>query len=52
MLAVDPATGAMYTLKPDSVQAALNTLKVSRTHGEQSLVVMLVEELPLNLRIN
>ena len=33
MLAVDPATGAMYTLKPDDVQAALVTLKASRERG-------------------
>lgn len=46
MLAVDPSTGAMYTLKPDAVQAALASLKVSKNHGEQSLTVLLVEELP------
>jgi hypothetical protein len=46
MLAVDPATGAMYTLKPDDVQAALVSLKVSQNHGERSLTVMLVKDVP------
>jgi hypothetical protein len=50
MLAVDPATGAMYTLKPDAVQAALASLKVSQIHGEQSLTVMLIEDLPSEFR--
>jgi hypothetical protein len=50
MLAVDPSTGAMYTLKPDAVQAALASLKVSRNHGEQSLTVLLVQDLPSNTK--
>ena len=50
MLAVDPSTGAMYTLKPDAVQAALASLKVSQNLGEQSLTVMLVEDLPAEIR--
>jgi hypothetical protein len=50
MLAVDPSTGAMYTLKPDKVDAALASLKVSRSDGVRSLTVVLVEEIPANLR--
>jgi hypothetical protein len=50
MLAVDPSTGAMYTLKPDAVQAALTSLKVSRVHGEQSLTVVLVADLSKDVR--
>jgi hypothetical protein len=50
MLAVDPSTGAMYTLKPDKVEAALASLKVTRTGGTQSLTVVLVEEVPATFR--
>jgi hypothetical protein len=44
-LAVDPATGAMYTLKPDKVDAALETLKVTRNGGERTLTVVLTGHL-------
>jgi len=50
MLAVDPATGAMYTLKPGTVQAVLTSIKVSHNHGEQSLTVMLIEDVPEEFR--
>jgi hypothetical protein len=50
MLAVDPSTGATYTLKPDKVDAALASLKVSRRSGTRSLTVVLVEEIPADLR--
>lgn len=46
LLAVDPATGAMYTLKPDAVGATLDALKVSRTDGGQSLTVILLASVP------
>jgi hypothetical protein len=46
MLAVDPSTGAMYTLKPDTVKAALASLKVSQVNGERTLTVMLIEDVP------
>jgi hypothetical protein len=44
-LAVDPSTGAMYTLKPDKVDAALETLKVTRNGGERTLTVVLTGHL-------
>jgi hypothetical protein len=47
LLAVDPATGAMYTLKPDAVGATLDSLKVSRTDDGQSLTVILLASVPL-----
>ena len=50
MLAVDPSTGAMYTLAPKDVQAALSTLKVTRNQGERTITVMLVEDLPVGQR--
>ena len=46
LLAVDPATGAMYTLQPKEVAATLDTLKVARDGREQTLTVLLVEEVP------
>ena len=46
LLAVDPATGAMFTLRPKQVETTLNELKVSRHDGEQTLIVMLVEDVP------
>jgi hypothetical protein len=46
LLAVDPATGAMYTLKPDAVEGALSSLKVSRTEGDRSLTVVLLANVP------
>ena len=50
MLAVDPSTGAMYTLAPKDVQAALSTLKVTHNHGERVLTVMLVGDVPVGVR--
>ena len=50
MLAVDPATGAMFTLNPKEVTATLTTLKVAHNRGEQSLTVVLVEDLPKDVR--
>lgn len=49
LLAVDPATGAMYTLQPKEVSATLDALKVSRQSGGQTLTVVLVEDVPENL---
>jgi hypothetical protein len=46
LLAVDPATGAMYTLRPKEVGATLDALKVQRKGEEQSLTVILVEDVP------
>jgi hypothetical protein len=49
LLAVDPATGAMYTLRPKEVAATLDTLKVAREGREQTLTVLLVEDVPREL---
>jgi hypothetical protein len=49
MLAVDPATGAMYTLRPDKVESTLEALKVSREGGQHTLTVMLVQDLPADI---
>ena len=46
LLAVDPATGAMYTLQPKEVAATLDALKVARDGREQTLTVLLVKEVP------
>jgi hypothetical protein len=50
MLAVDPSTGAMYTLKPNTLTAALASLKVSQNRGERTLTVMLTEDVPVIFR--
>jgi len=49
LLAVDPATGAMYTLRPKEVSTTLDALKVSRNGSEQTLTVILVEDVPREL---
>jgi hypothetical protein len=49
LLAVDPATGAMYTLKPKEVSTTLDALKVSRHGKEQTLTVVLIEDVPQEL---
>lgn len=46
LLAVDPATGAMYTLKPGGVEATLESMKVSKTEEGQSLTVVLLADVP------
>jgi hypothetical protein len=46
MLAVDPNTGAMFTLKPKQVDATLSALKVSRDADARTLTVMLLENVP------
>jgi hypothetical protein len=50
LLAVDPATGAMYTLKPAAVGATLDSLKVSRTDDGHSLTVILLASIPQQQR--
>jgi len=49
LLAVDPATGAMYTLKPKEISTTLDALKVSRNGRERTLTVILVEDVPREL---
>jgi hypothetical protein len=50
LLAVDPATGAMYTLQPKQVAGTLDALKVTRLDGQRTLTVVLVQELPEEMR--
>jgi hypothetical protein len=50
LLAVDPATGAMYTLKPKAVSSTLDALKVSRSETGQSLTVVLLAHVPAQHR--
>jgi len=49
LLAVDPATGAMYTLRPKEVSTTLDALKVSRHGSGQTLTGVLVEDIPKEL---
>lgn len=50
MLIVDPATGAMYTLKPNTVEAALEAVQAQNwNEGERSLTVVLAESVPIEL---
>jgi uncharacterized protein YceK len=46
MLIVDPITGAMYNLSPDSVSATLDAMNVKTSSNERSLTVVLAEQLP------
>jgi hypothetical protein len=46
MLAVDPNTGAMFTLKPKQVDATLASLKVAHDGGARTLTVMLLADVP------
>jgi hypothetical protein len=50
MLAVDPATGAMYTLTPKAVGATLDALKVSQSEGQQTLTVVMLADVPSEYR--
>ena len=49
LLIVDPATGAMYTLNPSDVNAVLDTNQTAAKKGEQSLTVMLVQDIPVEM---
>lgn len=46
-LIVDPATGAMWTLKPDMSSAELNPVNKAENDGGLSLNVVLAQDLPL-----
>jgi hypothetical protein len=48
MVAVDPATGAMYTLRPDTVEAALQAVKITRVETG-SLTIVSTENLPAEI---
>lgn len=51
ILAIDPATGAMYSLSPDNISATLEAnpnTAVSFNKTERSLTVMLVRDVPVD----
>lgn len=54
LLIVDPATGAMYSLSPDMVNATLQQEGITTTANgkSRSLTVMLVQDVPVELMKN
>ncbi len=46
LLIIDPITGAMYDLTPDTVNATLDAMNVKTSSNERSLTVVLAEQLP------
>ena len=53
LLIVDPATGAMYSLSPDVVNATLQQEEITTANGKtRSLTVMLVQDVPADLMKN
>lgn len=46
LLIIDPATGAMYDLAPDTVNASLEALDVKTSGAERSLTIVLAEDVP------
>jgi hypothetical protein len=46
MLIVDPNTGGMYTLAPEKLEAALEAMGEKFSASENSLTVVLVEDVP------
>lgn len=49
-LVVDPLTGAMYSLSPDEINASLGDSVATAEDGEQALNIVLVEDVPHELR--
>jgi len=49
LLIVDPASGAMYTLNPDDVNAILDADTPTASKTQQSLTVMLVQDIPVDI---
>lgn len=49
MLAVDPSTGAMYKLQPDTVEATMQALKVTQTADAGALLVVSTRDVPANV---
>lgn len=47
MLIIDPATGAMYTLNPNDINAVLESNETVQSNDEHSLTVMLVKDVPI-----
>jgi hypothetical protein len=49
MLAIDPSTGAMYKLNPDTVEAALEAVKVGQVLEPGTLLVVMTRDLPASI---
>jgi hypothetical protein len=49
MLAVDPATGAMFKLQPESIDAALEAMSVAQTPEAGTLTVVMTPDLPAEI---
>jgi hypothetical protein len=49
MLAIDPATGAMYKLSPDTVEAALEAVKVGQVLEPGALLVVMTRDIPASI---
>ena len=49
LLIVDPVTGAMYNLSPDTVEGTLQSEGLSSLGTDGSLTIMLAEDVPLAL---
>lgn len=49
-LIVDPLTGSMYSLSPDSISASLGESVATAEDGSQELNIVLVEDVPQELR--
>ena len=48
MVAVDPSTGAMYRLQPDTVEAALKAVQITQTQPG-SLTIVSTEDVPAEI---
>lgn len=46
MLIIDPLTGAMFTLAPDVLETSLNAVGAKASKADDSLTVVLVEDVP------
>ena len=49
MLIVDPLSGAMFSLSPDNVDAALSAVGSKASKADGSLTVVLVEDVPADI---
>lgn len=49
LLIVDPATGAMYDLAPDTINASLDAMDVKTSKSEGSLTIVLAENVPADV---
>lgn len=48
LLIVDPISGAMYNLSPESVTATLESMNVNTSKSDGSLTVVLAQDLPVD----